>query len=201
MPGVALTRLSLPQALMKKTVRRIAMVLLVCLYLLPTVAWAERNDTVSWQVLLELFPDTPRETYDKPIYATQHKTWLEFVSDREFDSNGRIFPMIYDESGKLMQINTLEFSHICTGDHIANTSEYDSGDLMMVTFEDVIIRGDVIGTGRLTISQLVRLAEALNGEKALTGPYLEAADVNGDGKPATLPDLVKLGRWLIGFYD
>lgn len=47
----------------------------------------------------------------------------------------------------------------------------------------LVIAGDVLGTGTINISQLVRLARALTGTEALTGPYLMAADLNGSGTP------------------
>lgn len=55
----------------------------------------------------------------------------------------------------------------------------------------VVVAGDVIGSGIMSLAQLVRLAGALSGTGAeLTGPYLAAADLDGSGI-LSLSDLVR----------
>lgn len=46
----------------------------------------------------------------------------------------------------------------------------------------VLIPGDVTGTGTLNISQLARVAAAVDGSSPLSGVYLMAADVDGSGE-------------------
>lgn len=45
----------------------------------------------------------------------------------------------------------------------------------------LVLRGDVLGTGRIQISQLARMAQACSGGRPLEGAYLAAADLNADG--------------------
>lgn len=47
----------------------------------------------------------------------------------------------------------------------------------------IVMKGDVLGTGVISIAQLVRLAKALTGVNPLAGPWLLAADLNGSGVP------------------
>lgn len=46
----------------------------------------------------------------------------------------------------------------------------------------VLVGGDVTGTGRLSIGQLVRLAAGCTGARPLAGVYMEAGDLNANGK-------------------
>lgn len=54
----------------------------------------------------------------------------------------------------------------------------------------IIVTGDVLGTGVLSLSQLVRMAQALDGSRPLQGVFLKAGDFTGDGN-ITLTDLVR----------
>lgn len=58
----------------------------------------------------------------------------------------------------------------------------------------VVVTGDVLGNGRMTIAQLVRLAQQINGQAWLEGPYLLAADWNGGG--VSIADLVRAAQAL-----
>ena len=60
----------------------------------------------------------------------------------------------------------------------------------------IVVQGDVLGTGQLGISQLVRLALGLIGTKPLTGAYLSAGDLNENGK-LDLTDLTLMASLLI----
>lgn len=59
----------------------------------------------------------------------------------------------------------------------------------------VIVMGDVLGTGQITIAQLVAVARALTGQQTLAGPYLAAADFNSAGH-LSIADLVQEARLL-----
>lgn len=59
----------------------------------------------------------------------------------------------------------------------------------------VVVTGDVMGSGVLSVSQLTRIAGELNGTVDLEGPYLLAADWTGDGAP-TITDLVAIAKAL-----
>lgn len=55
------------------------------------------------------------------------------------------------------------------------------------------VRGDVLGTGEKSLSQLVRLSKAYTGAAPIDGVLLLAADVNGDGEFG-LSDLVAAAK-------
>ena len=47
----------------------------------------------------------------------------------------------------------------------------------------IVVQGDVQGTGRMSIGQLVTMANYLIGDKDIpAGPVREATDINGNGK-------------------
>lgn len=65
---------------------------------------------------------------------------------------------------------------LATGDSVV---WYDAAGNRRTT--ELVVKGDVLGTGILGISQLVRLAQALNGSRPLQGVYRIAGDLNGNG--------------------
>lgn len=56
----------------------------------------------------------------------------------------------------------------------------------------IIVKGDVLGIGRINLSQLVRMAEAFRGANPLTGAFLAAGQwiSSGGSQSITLTDLV-----------
>lgn len=79
---------------------------------------------------------------------------------------------------------------------VSNTADISTGmvyhprkssDLAMT----VVVRGDVLGTGKLGLSQVVALSEAIQGRRTLTGAYFNAGDLNNNGK-IDLSDLIQL---------
>ena len=61
----------------------------------------------------------------------------------------------------------------------------------------LVVKGDVNGDGRITITDVVALQSHILDKKALTDAYKEAADLNGDGK-ITITDVVKAARVIVG---
>lgn len=59
----------------------------------------------------------------------------------------------------------------------------------------LIVAGDVTGSGKLSLTQLVRMVDAVSGKNKLTGEYEQAGDHNGNGH-IDLSDLVILGSEL-----
>lgn len=59
----------------------------------------------------------------------------------------------------------------------------------------IVIPGDVLGTGEITISQLVRMAQALGGRRPLKGIYAIAGDVD-NSSDFGITDLVIEARFL-----
>ena len=77
-----------------------------------------------------------------------------------------------------------------------------SGDETGITVEEgtATIKGDLTGDGKADISDLMMLAQAVNGRTALTAEQSTAADVTGDGK-ADIADLMKLAQFVNGKID
>lgn len=86
-----------------------------------------------------------------------------------------------------------------SGDHRIGTGcQVDvvdaSGETIFST--TIVIRGDVLGTGMLTLAQLTRVAAAYQDADALTGPYKDAALLLSDTQNVTLTSLVALAKML-----
>lgn len=84
----------------------------------------------------------------------------------------------------------------------ADSTVLGTGDIVTFNrdgmFQDeavIVIRGDVLGSGVMGLSQLVRLAAALTGSKPLEGAYLEAGDLDGSGA-INLSDVVMMAQML-----
>ena len=77
------------------------------------------------------------------------------------------------------------------------------GDMVPLTVisADVIVRdvllGDANGDGKISNSDVIKMARSLIGLTTLTDQQKIAADVTGDGK-VTNSDVIKLARSLIG---
>lgn len=61
---------------------------------------------------------------------------------------------------------------------------------------DVVVRGDVNGTGKVDLSQLVRLAKVVKGDDTLEGPYFLAGDLTSDGR-ISISDVVAEARLFV----
>ena len=73
-------------------------------------------------------------------------------------------------------------------------SQNTAGDVFEAT---IVVSGDVIGSGRMSIAQVVRIAQSLNGSRPLTGVYAIAGDFNGSGE-IDITDVVREARLLYG---
>lgn len=73
----------------------------------------------------------------------------------------------------------------------------DSRTGAVLSVSSVIVKGDILGTGKIELSQLVRMAEALRGGRPLQGAYRAAGDLNEDGE-ISLTDLVRLAQMHTG---
>lgn len=80
--------------------------------------------------------------------------------------------------------------------------EVATGDQLWVLDNDsyptgvfIVVKGDVLGTGKPSVTQLVRIARAYTGTEPLDGLAAAAADVNGDGSLG-LSDIVMAANQL-----
>lgn len=81
------------------------------------------------------------------------------------------------------------------------TNEPGADEPIVADEVTLVILGDVVGTGKITISQLVSMANHMLGDRLLPeGPRREAADINGNGK-CDIGDLSKAAKLLIGEED
>lgn len=104
-------------------------------------------------------------------------TWIndpEKGTVRVLDMNGRIVPSDRQiATGMIVQVL--------------------SSDGTVVQESTIVVEGDVLGTGEMGLTQLVRMAAAFTDQDPLEGPYAEAADL--DGQPGvSLTDIVKLAQ-------
>lgn len=85
-------------------------------------------------------------------------------------------------------------AHPATGQMI----QVRNSDGRIIDSVPVIVPGDVLGTGKMSMAQLVRAASALIGDEPLTGVYLRAVKMTGpnpDGD-VSLSDIVCMARLL-----
>lgn len=94
---------------------------------------------------------------------------------------------VLDADGAAADGNTL----ISTG----QTVEIRDGSGALIASATVIVAGDVLGTGRLTIAQLTRMSRACSGEEPLSGAYLAAGDFNSNGH-IDIADMVREAKLL-----
>lgn len=95
------------------------------------------------------------------------------------------------EDQTLLADDALTAEKVSTGQAVALFSK----DAEPESFSEIIVSGDVLGTGEFNIAQLTRLAQAVNGSKPLTGVYLAAGKVAG-GEELSISDLVAAARML-----
>lgn len=88
------------------------------------------------------------------------------------------------------------------GESVADDAAIGTGHTVQITEGStpivnatVIIKGDVVGSGTMTVSQLTSLASHFKHSGTLEGPYYEAGDLCGDGTIG-LSDLVGAARAL-----
>lgn len=113
------------------------------------------------------------------LKATSEGTTLEELM-QQFDMPSGSSLQVFAADGTLNDDTAV----LGTGDHLVRAAE-DGQENESV----IIVQGDVIGSGTMSLTQLVRLAQAFTGKEPLEGPYLLAGDIGGDGL-ITLSDLV-----------
>lgn len=175
---------------MKLTTRILSFALVLAVAALtPTAALASGGVPTTWQATQAQYPEHQIQTFEMTLEQTRggRVVWGDILAQQ----SQPVRLLVFSHGG--YQINTAT-NNIppATGEHIAIILQSDS---RAANLYDVIVKGDVLGTGLLNISQLVRLASALNGKAPLEGPYLRAADINGGGN-VDIGDLTILARWI-----
>lgn len=104
-----------------------------------------------------------------------------------FDVPGDWTCVVQDKAGEDISISE---APIATGDQVVFTDPDQIPETLTV-----VVRGDVLGNGTMSIVQLTAMARSLTGQNPLTGPYALAGDLNGSGSP-DIADLT-LEAWLL----
>lgn len=146
---------------------------------------------MTWQAVLDEYPSHQIQPFVMSLNQTNTLLWGSVIA--QLAGGTDITLGVYAADG--LRINTGGNNvRLCTGQH---ASVVVTSDTRRANLFEVIIRGDVIGNGMLTIAQITRLAGAITGAQPLSGPYYLAGDVDGNGE-INIVDLVLLCNWLTG---
>lgn len=170
----------------KKALPAAVLTIFVLAALMPAAALAAPTE---WDAVLEAYPDHAIEDFVMELDATRKSTWEDIVG--VLGAENQVTVRVYGRDGNRINVLTDRIP-IATGEHVSVTLVEDTRGVRLF---QVIIRGDVLGTGQLTIAQLARLAAALNGSRPLEGLYAQAGDINGSGH-IDIADLTQLASWL-----
>lgn len=157
---------------------------------LPAAAGAEPVIPETWDGVLEIYGAAPVVPVEQPVYATQKYDW-QFISEQDVAGATMVAP--YAGDGTYIPADAWAQTRPATGQRALGINMNDATYALV----ELIILGDVTGTGVLSIAQLTRLAQALNGSAPLEGVYAQAGDLNGDGQIG-IADLPILAQWLTG---
>lgn len=170
----------------KRVLGAAALLVFVLAALVPAAGLAA---PATWDEVLEAYPDHEIRDFDQSLKVTNMLTWETVVN--QIGSDQPVTVSVYSAEGGVINVLTNRVP-IATGQHIlvVRTDDVRAANLMQV-----IIRGDVLGTGQLSIAQLTRMAAALNGSRPLEGLYAQAADLTSSGS-LNIADLTILASWL-----
>ena len=176
--------------------RRLSLILAVCLAVMvcaPAGVLADPVIPETWEGVQEIYGGPEIVPLDFPVYLSQRLNWMSVLDMEELSEYGSLLVAPYAADGSLIPEDAWADAVPATGQHVLGISLELSSYVMI----ELIIQGDVLGTGQLNIAQLTRLAQAINGSNPLSGPYEQAADLNGSGA-VDIGDLTLLAQWLTG---
>lgn len=173
----------------------LAAVLAAALLGAPAAALADPVIPDTWEGVMDIYGGAEVIALDFPVYASQGYNWADILSLDELNEFGDLELTPYLQDGAVISAEERPLSRPATGEHAL---VIDTEKQNYALFE-LVITGDVLGTGSLNIAQLVRMAQAVNGSAPLEGVYAQAGDLNGDGS-ISIADLVILGQWISGRY-
>ena len=166
--------------------RRAAAVMLFVILLAGAAATLAED--LTWNDILLRYPGKEVQILDASLNNTYWRSWQD--AQEELSEQGMTMD-IFTAGGNYLPIGPAPV-RIATGQFgCFYHSYYPDGARLFL----IVNKGDVTGSGRLDITQLVRMAEALTNRRALTGVYELAGDISGNGEVDIL-DLAYLGSWL-----
>lgn len=177
---------------MKKILKTL-FTLCVAAIFLPVPALASALEVpATWDEAAALVEDAETLPIELPVYTTQKMNWLS-VTEEGIEKDYEIYP--YAADGSL--IPEAEWREVLpsTGQHLFLLEQKSQKYALFA----LVIDGDVLGNGKLSIAQLTRLARAVSGIEPLEGVYEQAADLN-DSDSVNIADLTILASWLTGNY-
>lgn len=169
-----------------KTVKRWAAGLLgAAMLTIPNLTLAA---DLTWQDILDRYPNKAIQELAGTLDNTYYRTWQE----AEEELAEQLMDMeIFAADGTQIDLDAGP-ARIATGQFgCFYHDDYPDGARLFV----MVDKGDVTGSGKLDITQLVRMADALTDRKPLAGVYLLAGDIDSNGE-LNIVDLALLGRWL-----
>lgn len=144
----------------------------------------------TWAEALSMYPDATQMTQEVDLTDTINLSvgQVQLLSQE----NEAVLLVPFDPDGAYIPSGNAAAARVCTGEHAIML---DGSDGNVVGLGALVVRGDVLGNGELSLTQLVRLAQAYQGTNPLSGLYEQAADTNQSGA-LDLGDLVMLAQWL-----
>lgn len=107
----------------------------------------------------------------------------EDVIAQNLTGSGRRYTLeVRDKNGNLLRSEDDRITTGCTVTLLLTDEPGAEGAPVTADELTIIVQGDVQGTGRMSIGQLVSMANYLVGDVVMTGTAKEAADINGNGK-------------------
>lgn len=176
---------------MKRKLRILTAACLAAVFVcLPVLGSADPVIPETWDGVMEIYGEAEITQIEQPVYSTQKYSWQDINSEGILGAT-TVAP--YAADGSYIPEDLWPETKPATGQHALGIN-MNAWNYALV---ELVILGDVIGSGTLSIAQLTRLAQALNGSAPLEGVYAQAGDLSGDGQIG-ISDLSILARWLTG---
>ena len=117
------------------------------------------------------------------LMLTVQGVWDDLIARNLEGSGGKYTLEVRDKDGNLLRNADDRITTGCTVTLLLTNEQGADGVPVPADELTIVVQGDVQGTGRMSIGQLVTMANYLIGDKDIpAGPVREATDINGNGK-------------------
>ena len=150
------------------------------------------------------------ETGDKTLYAKwSYASQYYIVSDtHEIDLQNRTIAEIKNSTNVSTFIKNLKTNGTVRilnskGNVLTDSSLVGTGSIVEVTYKgtkykySTIVKGDLDGNGRISVTDLAIMNQAIVGRTTLSGVYSKAADLDGNGR-MSVTDLAMMNQVIVG---